>query len=232
MLNLNFALYSGGTLLRDWWRQVKTHFTEVQSAHNALEVRLGEESERLSGLISAEETSRQNGDSALSDRINSEKGDRESADAALGQRIASARTELLEAVSAERTARQTEDGLLSDRASILEAKAHTHSNASLLDSISSADIAALREGIDYNTENALMLAYLFELLIECENNIGLMYGDMGVTLYDGGFYTGYSEDEEVILDGGDFDEEGEPMDCGTFEESYVALSQILDGGQY
>lgn len=36
-LNLNFDLYKGTTRLKQWWKEVKAHFTEVQEAHNALD---------------------------------------------------------------------------------------------------------------------------------------------------------------------------------------------------
>ncbi|MCI5605742.1 MAG: hypothetical protein MR413_08900, partial [Clostridia bacterium] len=36
-LNLDFSLYKGTTRLKQWWKEVKAHFTKVQEAHNALE---------------------------------------------------------------------------------------------------------------------------------------------------------------------------------------------------
>ncbi|MCI8404166.1 MAG: hypothetical protein HFE49_04610 [Clostridia bacterium] len=36
-LNLDFSLYKGKTRLKHWWPKVKEHFTQVQTAHNALE---------------------------------------------------------------------------------------------------------------------------------------------------------------------------------------------------
>lgn len=82
-LNLNFDLYKGTTRLKQWWKEVKTHFAEVQEAHNALEDAVAAES----GKLSTEITQRTNADIALSDRINAEENTRSSADASLGQRI-------------------------------------------------------------------------------------------------------------------------------------------------
>lgn len=82
-LNLNFDLYKGTTRLKQWWKEVKAHFTEVQEAHNALEDAVAAES----GKLSTEITQRTNADIALSDRINAEENTRSSADASLGQRI-------------------------------------------------------------------------------------------------------------------------------------------------
>lgn len=36
-LNLNFDLYKGTTRLKQWYKEVKAHFTQVQEAHNTLE---------------------------------------------------------------------------------------------------------------------------------------------------------------------------------------------------
>ena len=36
-LNLNFDKYKGTTRLKQWWKEVKAHFTQVQEAHNALD---------------------------------------------------------------------------------------------------------------------------------------------------------------------------------------------------
>lgn len=36
-LNLNFDLYKGTTRLKQWYKEVKAHFTQVQEAHNALD---------------------------------------------------------------------------------------------------------------------------------------------------------------------------------------------------
>ena len=316
MLKLNFALYNGATLLRDWWKQVMAHFTEVQNAHNALDERLGEESERLEGLISAEESARVSGDNVLSGRINTEKSERESADSALSQTISAKETELRQSIAdakselgasittvrselgasisgtrtelstrisdtkaeleesiadtktelegqisgiatdldetvrseaasrtsadsalsaqlnAEADSRQSADASLSDRISAVESKSHTHGNADVLESISGEDVTAWRSKTEFDTENRIMVEYLFGLLQGYSENFKAMYEELGVTLYDGGITYGDSDGEPLILDGGEFDEEDTAsVDFGGFDDGVFAL-QVLDGGQY
>lgn len=91
-LNLDFTKYIGTTRLKQWWKEVKTHFTQVQTAHNALEDAVAAEKESLNTEI----TQRTNADIALSDRINAEANTRTTEDNALRQGIsgeATARTE-------------------------------------------------------------------------------------------------------------------------------------------
>lgn len=91
-LNLDFTKYIGTTRLKQWWKEVKTHFTQVQTAHNDLEDAVAAEKERLNTEI----TQRTNADIALSDRINAEANTRTTEDNALRQGIsgeATARTE-------------------------------------------------------------------------------------------------------------------------------------------
>ena len=91
-LNLDFTKYIGTTRLKQWWKEVKTHFTQVQTAHNALEDAVAAESTKLATEI----TQRTNADIALSDRINAEANTRTTEDNALRQGIsgeATARTE-------------------------------------------------------------------------------------------------------------------------------------------
>lgn len=91
-LNLDFTKYIGTTRLKQWWKEVKKHFEQVQTAHNALEDAVAAESTKLATEI----TQRTNADIALSDRINAEANTRTTEDNALRQGIsgeATARTE-------------------------------------------------------------------------------------------------------------------------------------------
>lgn len=91
-LNLDFSKYIGTTRLKQWWKEVKKHFEQVQTAHNALEDAVAAESTKLTTEI----TQRTNADIALSDRINAEANTRTTEDNALRQGIsgeATARTE-------------------------------------------------------------------------------------------------------------------------------------------
>lgn len=91
-LNLDFSKYIGINRLKQWWKEVKKHFEQVQTAHNALEDAVAAESTKLATEI----TQRTNADIALSDRINAEANTRTTEDNALRQGIsgeAAARTE-------------------------------------------------------------------------------------------------------------------------------------------
>lgn len=114
-LNLNFDLYKGTTRLKQWYKEVKAHFTEVQEAHNALEDTVAAES----GKLSTEITQRTNADIALSDRINAEENTRSSADASLGQRI-----------TTEENARKESDNEI--KASIAQMRADYFGDGSML----------------------------------------------------------------------------------------------------
>lgn len=155
-LNLDFSLYKGKTRLRHWWPKVMEHFTQVQTAHNALEDTVAAEKTRLDTEI----TQRTNADIALSDRINSEADTRANADTALSGRITveaasresadnnlqqkldaeisnrkSADSVLHTKLNTETSARTMADNALSGRVSALEGKSHTHTNKSVLDGI-------------------------------------------------------------------------------------------------
>lgn len=110
-LNLDFSLYKGVTKLKQWYKEVKTHFTQVQEVHNALEDTVEAESEKLSTEI----TQRTNADVALSNRITTEANTRSSADAALGQRIDAEVTDRQTAIANEADTRQTADVTINQR---------------------------------------------------------------------------------------------------------------------
>lgn len=113
-LNLDFSLYKGVTKLKQWYKEVKAHFTQVQEAHNALEDTVEVES----GKLSTEITQRTNADIALGDRINAEENIRSSADTALGQRI-----------TTEENARTTADATLQQNINTEAANRQTADNA-------------------------------------------------------------------------------------------------------
>lgn len=262
MLKLNFALYTSKTLLRDWWKQVKTHLTQLQDAHNALETTVENECDRLEGLISdevsGEATARQNVDSALLNKITTEENARQTGDSALSNKITAEENARQNAVLTlqgnisavegnlssvtSRTARleeksgQCEDTMteLDQRAASLEEKAHIHENSQILSSITSDDIAHWNERFDYDSENKVMMEFLLELLKGYEKDFDILQGEMGVTMYDGGFYTDNNENgESVILDGGGFEEEDiMSVNCGEFGDVVYAAPQVLDGGKY
>ena len=86
-LNLDFTKYIGTTRLKIWWKEVKTHFTQVQTAHNALEEAFDTEVTQrttadiaLSGSINTETNARITEDNTLRQSINSEVTARTEAD--------------------------------------------------------------------------------------------------------------------------------------------------------
>lgn len=82
-LNLDFTKYIGTTRLKQWWKEVKKHFEQVQTAHNALEDAVAAESGRLSTEI----TQRTTADVALSDKITAEETVRKAYDDTLQENI-------------------------------------------------------------------------------------------------------------------------------------------------
>lgn len=255
-LNLNFDKYKGTTRLKQWWKEVKAHFTQVQEAHNALEDTVAAESEKLSTEI----TQRTNADIALSDRITAEANTRSNADTALGQRITAeenaratadttiqqninaeadnrqtADNDLQQKITAETTARKTADIALIDRITAVEEKAHTHTNKTVLDGISAADIDAWNSIKEQVTQAQLdaVKAYLEEMCFGFSDEFQRIYTAMGVTVYDGGIFG--MKQSEIAIDGGDFaDEITGTVDCGGFEPIIISTETgaVIDGGEY
>lgn len=149
-LNLDFSLYKGTTRLKQWWKEVKAHFTQVQEAHNALEDTVAAESGKLSTeitqrtnadtvlqqKITAEAAARANADTALDGKITTEANTRSSADTALGQRITTevnARTTadnaLQQNINTEAENRQTADNALQQKITAETTARETADNA-------------------------------------------------------------------------------------------------------
>ena len=75
-LKLDFDLYQGRTRLKVWWKKVKEHFIEVQSAINTLDDDIGAEAEAraaadntLQSNINAEAEARANADNDIWDQV-------------------------------------------------------------------------------------------------------------------------------------------------------------------
>lgn len=241
-LSLNFDLYKGKTALKQWWGEVKNHFTQVQMAHNDLEDTVVAERAKLSTEI----TQRANADIALSNRINgmikNEAGALAEADAEILEKIiaeTAARKEadnaLGEEIGGEANARETADTELTARIELVEYKAHMHANKSVLDGID-AERVSIWDSIKTQVTAAqldALRAYFDELCFGFSDEIKRIYDAMGVTLYDGGMFGMMQED--TPLDGGSFaDTELNLFDCGGFGKYGITaeVGAVVDGGQY
>ena len=169
--------------------------------------------------LDAEITNRQNGDENLQNQITKEQQDRTDADAALGERI-----------NEEKTSREAADSALSERVSVVEKKAHTHENMDILDGIDADRVRKWDEG----SEGEITLGEYLEHLAEAERQFGLLWGALGMTVYDGGWFG--MEQLDAPLDGGLFeDTEFTELDCGGFEPYVVpsgGIGTVVDGGTY
>ena len=140
-LDLNFTLYNGKTLLRQWWKVVKEHFEQVQDAVNQNDT-----------AINSEVTARKNADTALQNNINAEAKTRETEDGNLKTQIeqeVTTRTEgmrgLSQQLSAESASRKSADNTL-QRNIDAEASARQSADDTLQGNIN-AEVSA-RQGAD------------------------------------------------------------------------------------
>lgn len=257
-LNLDFSLYKGTTMLKNWWKAVKSHFETVQEAHNALDTALSDETaarKKTDTALSAEVTNRTNADNNLQQKITDETADRVNGDAVLDGRITTevtvranadtalqrnidtemssrqnADTVLDKKISDEAAARKDADTALDERITAVEDKAHTHANKTVLDSISETDIEHWNGILEQITQTQLdaVKAYLQELCFSFADEFQRVYAAIGVTAYDSGIFG--MEQNDIVLDGGDFtDEITGTVDCGGFEPITIA---VIDGGEY
>ena len=107
-LNLNFTSYQENTLLKNWWKSVKQHLTQVQDAVNTNDTALTTEVSDRKKAESDETTARQNADTALGTRVTTETTERKAADTTLQQNITN-----------EETARISKDNTLGELGGIL-----------------------------------------------------------------------------------------------------------------
>ena len=261
-VNLDFSWYKGRTRLREWWPHVKEHLITLMTAHNTLEdiheadkkaleaaddslatrikqeetTRAGEV-QTLSQKISKETLDRQNADTAPGERIDSEAAARKQADDGLATRIEQERTtrtgevqQLAQNIREETLNRQNAYAALDRRLKPVEEKAHTHDNQSVLDAI---DEDSLRRW-DAIAGGTVTLGEYLEHVADSQRQFTMLWGLLGMNVYDGGIF-GMAQIDEP-LDGGDFDDtELASLDCGGFEPFTVSLGTIgerVDGGEY
>ncbi len=205
--------------------------------------------EELGKLIDAEVGNRQNGDEELQNQINAEAGNRREADEALGTRITEAVTqftkdldaeignrqngdeELQNNINAEANSRREADTALDERLSAVEQKAHTHENMEILDGIDAERVRKWDEG----SEGQITLGEYLEHLAEAERQFGMLWGLLGMAVYDGGWFG--MEQIDIPLDGGLFEDTVfTPLDCGGFEPYVISsgggVGTVVDGGTY
>lgn len=242
MLKLNFDLYKGSTTLKEWWKQVKNHFDEVQTAHNNLENNMTEKiteeiNERKSGdsalsqNLSEESLARESADNSLSERITKEAASRLSKDNELRELLVSEQSQrsagdsnLQTKIADEKVLRENADAAMDGEIASLKSSSHTHDNMELLCSITEDDFKVWNEKVDYSNS----IEYLEETCMGLTEEIKRLYAVMEIVLYDGGMF-GANEDEDT-LDGGAFtDTDLMAFDCGYFEPITVGT---VDGGTY
>lgn len=254
--------FSGKTLLKDWWRQVKTLFEETENAVNA------EESSRISGdntlkeNIDAETAQRINADNVLRNNINTEISERKTA-------VNDAYSKAVEGVSAaaevrtnleaearlrknsdssieqnlqyEISSRKSADSGLDTRVTALEGKAHAHSNKTALDTITADDIEKWN-GIKAQVSKA-----------ELDNAINAEVSERErYDLYSEGMLYGITDEIKriygavgiVLAEGGLFGMErlDAALDGGAFDDADLTLfdcgsfetaaAAVMDGGSY
>lgn len=306
-LNLDFSLYKGTTRLKQWWKEVLSHFTQVQEAHNALDTALSDEVAdrtngdsnlqtqlnthtasrgssavyghvKLSDSVAASSSTATaatpaavktaydkaaqgvNDAAAVQTNLDTEVSNRQSADGTLQQNInaeaagrQSADTTLQQNINSEASARTAADNALSSRVAVVEGKAHTHSNKTVLDGITAADIenwngileqvtqtqlneaiaaeAAERTEADNGIINMLnaVKAYFEDICFGFTDELQRVYAAIGITAYDGGIFG--QEQDGAALDGGVFsDTDLVLFDCGGFEA--ISAGTSVDGGTY
>ena len=257
-LNLDFSLYKGTTRLRHWWKAVKANFETVQKAHNDLEEKHAEDMETLKKAdadliqrIENEVEIRESADRTLGERITNEATARSNADTSLGRRIDDEETaretaddSLRDSISQEERARIDGDTKLGTRIDgetaareNLDARfkpvaemAHTHENKDVLDEITR------ERAMKWDTlaDGTVTLGEYLEHLAETERQFGMLWGLLGMNVYDGGWF-GMAQ-IDTPLDGGSFEDTGfTPLDCGGFEPYVIpsgGVGELVDGGSY
>lgn len=242
-LNLDFALYKGKTRLRDWWKQVKAHFVEVQDAINELD----DANSELEKAIQDESAERERVDGVLWDNIadaasaiaketaartaadTAEANARTAADNALRGNL----VEIAAALVAETAAREEAESNINNDIEILKTKAHTHDNKEILDAIDGERVQKWDSIESQVTQEQLDAAFehLYEIAIEHDLELEKIYHAIGLTVYDGGLI---GAPISGALDCGEIDDEiTGVIDCGGPEPYIAAIStdsSTIDGG--
>ena len=191
----------------------------------------------LNTKLAQEIDTRSSTDVTLTSRIGTEESTRSLADEALSRRIdeevlnrSEADTTIRQSISDEVTARTNADNAIDGRLKIVEAKAHTHENKGILDTIDADRIRKWDDG----SQGAVTLEDYLEHLRDSEQQFKMIWELIGLNIYDGGWF-GMAQ-LDVPLDGGSFDDTVfTPVDCGDFGKfvpSGGGIADVVDGGTY
>lgn len=252
-LNLDFSKYKGTTRLKDWWGVVKSHFVEVQNAHNDLDCALENEvtaRQQTDNALATEREERIKADNSLKSELGAEASRRNDYDAMLQEHID---TEISERVTADNVLDERISNEISERTALagrvkaVEEQAHTHANQSVIDEITAERMSVwdsikeqvtqsqLEEAIseeaekriEGDSENKKLFDFLEEICFGFGDEIQRIYSIIGTMVYDGGINE--QPQLDVALDGGAFDDEDVGfVDCGCWD---IVVS-VIDGGGY
>ncbi|MCD8181193.1 MAG: hypothetical protein LUF26_06940 [Firmicutes bacterium] len=202
-LSLDFNEYSGTTRLKAWWRAVKSHFEQVQEAHNS-----------LADAVDDEASARETADTALQESVTSEAYLRQKADA-----------EIQSSLSGESETRAAADTALQAN---IDAESESRETA---DTEMSAEIAALKErvsssgGAETIPVTALSVASVTSLVVLADVTVTLTSGNTYYLSSNDEVWAATGEGNDTIKD-----EDGN--EWSTYNSDGTSVQSIAGGTSY